>query len=207
MDRVMKIDNIVFDFGGVLLDWNPRYLFEDLFDDEKEMEYFLSNVCTLDWNAHQDAGRSLAEGTKLLQAQFPEYKLMIQKYYDHWEIMLKDQIPENTKLLKPLKDLEYRLFGLTNWSGETFPIALKRYAFFEAFEGIVVSGNEKMIKPNKEIFHLLINRHDINPEHSIFIDDNSDNIQAAREIGFHTIHYEGNVNLEHELRKLGIMDN
>ncbi|MCB0374920.1 MAG: HAD family phosphatase, partial [Sinomicrobium sp.] len=99
----MNIKNIVFDFGGVLVDWNPRYLYEQLFDDKEEMEYFLTHICSDAWNGQQDAGRSLTEGTRLLREQFPEHSAMIQRFYDNWEVMVKGDIPENTKLLPQLK--------------------------------------------------------------------------------------------------------
>jgi 2-haloacid dehalogenase len=201
----MKIKNIVFDFGGVLVDWNPRYLFKDIFNDDEKMEYFLENICTDSWNVQQDAGRTLAEGTKLLQAEFPEHTEMIQQFYDGWEVMLKDEISENSKLLSQFDRDKFRLFGLTNWSGETFPIALERFPFFSEFEGIVVSGDEKMIKPNKEIYLLLLDRYNLKAEDSIFIDDNYNNIVAANELGFETIHVTENINLESHLKELGLL--
>ncbi len=201
----MKIENIVFDFGGVLLDWNPRYLYEALFEDQQEMEYFLSNVCSDSWNVQQDAGRSLVVATKELQKEFPEYKSMIQRFYDDWEVMLKGDIPENTMLINQLKKQNYNLYGLTNWSGETFPIALNKYSFRAEFEGIVVSGDEKMIKPDKEIYLLLLNRYGLNAEESIFIDDNIKNINTAKELGFKTIHLNDDVNLEQRFMGIGIL--
>ena len=201
----MKIKNIVFDFGGVLVDWNPRYLYKGLFDDDEQMEDFLTNVCTENWNLQQDAGRSLVEATTILQKQFPEQEAMIQRFYDDWEVMLNDQIPENTVLLNQLKKKSYRLFGLTNWSGETFPIALERFKFFNEFEGIVVSGDEKMIKPDKEIYLLLLNRYKLKAEESVFIDDNTGNINAANKLGFHTIHFNDGVNLKNELIRMEIL--
>lgn len=201
----MSIKNIVFDFGGVLVDWNPRYLYKDLFSDPQEMEEFLATVCTDSWNVQQDAGRSLVEGTKLLQDQFPDHTEMIQQFYDGWEVMLKDEIPENTQLLHRFDKQKYRLFGLTNWSGETFPIALKRFGFFKEFEGIVVSGDEKMIKPDKDIFLLLLERYALNAADSIFIDDNLNNINAAIGLGFHTIHYTPKFSLEDRFKELGIL--
>ena len=200
----MTIKNIVFDFGGVLVDWNPRYLYKTLFDDPQEMEYFLTHICSDAWNVQQDAGRTLAEGTRVLQEQFPEHKAMIQRFYDDWEVMLKSDIPQNTALLPELKK-NYRLFGLTNWSGETFPIALKRFSFFEEFEGIVVSGDEKMAKPDKEIFFLLLSRYQLHAEDCLFIDDNSNNISTAKEMGFHTIHFTDDVNLEQQLKQMQLL--
>ena len=200
----MEIKNIIFDFGGVLVDWNPRYLYKNLFEDKLQMEYFLANICNEDWNLRQDAGRSLAEGTAELQKQFPEYESMIQYYYDKWEVMLKEEISQNVSLLYRLNK-KYRLFGLTNWSGETFPVAFNRFSFFKEFEGIVVSGDEKMIKPDKEIFHLLLARYQLNAKDSIFIDDNIKNINTAKEIGFHTIHFNNGMDLENQFNQMNII--
>lgn len=198
----MTIKNIVFDFGGVLVDWNPRYLYEQLFDNKHDMEYFLTHICTEAWNIEQDAGRTLADGTRLLQEQFPEHHDMIQRFYDDWEVMVKGDIPQNTSLLRRLNEKGYRLFGLTNWSGETFPIALKRFPFFQEFEGIVVSGDEKMIKPDERIYRLLLDRYQLRAEECVFIDDNINNISAANVIGFHTIHFANGLNLEQRLLEM-----
>ena len=200
----MDLKNIIFDFGGVLVDWNPRYLYENVFEDKIEMEYFLTNICSEAWNIQQDKDRSLAEGTAILIEQFPEYSEMIRLFYDQWEVMLKSSIVENVNLIPQLKE-NYKLYGLTNWSAETFPIALKRFSFFEEFDGIVVSGTEKLIKPDKAIFHVLLSRYQLSAAESVFIDDNIHNINAALEIGFHTIHINGSMNLEEELIKLNIL--
>ena len=200
----MEIKNIIFDFGGVLVDWNPRYLYKDLFKNEEEMEYFLENICSPGWNEQQDAGRSLAEATNKLLEQFPEHKTMIRYYYDKWEVMLKGSIPENVKVLYQLKG-KYRLFGLSNWSGETFPTAFKRFPFFQEFEGIVISGDEKMKKPEKKIYHLLLDRYQIRAENSVFIDDSLKNINVAKGIGFGTIHIDNGTVLEHELQKMNLL--
>lgn len=200
----MKIENIIFDFGGVLVDWNPRHLYKSHFKDENEMEYFLKNICTEEWNLEQDRGRTLKEGTLLLQNQFPEFHAMIQLFYDEWETMLKSEIPETVSLLYKLKK-KYKLYGLTNWSAETISIAYDRFPFFKEFDGIVVSGHEKMIKPNKEIYHLLLNRYNLKAENTIFIDDNLKNIRAAEEIGLHGIHFESPDQLKTELSSLNVI--
>jgi 2-haloacid dehalogenase len=198
----MKIDNIIFDFGGVLVDWNPRYLYKDYFSNEHEMEHFLKNICTEEWNAEQDRGRSLAEGTLLLQNEFPEFHSRIQLFYDRWETMLKGDIPETVALLHKLKK-KYKIYGLTNWSAETISIAYNRYSFFKAFDGIVVSGEEKMIKPDKQIYQLLIDRYSLNAGNTIFIDDNIKNIKTAEEVGLYGIHFENPHQLEKILLSIG----
>ena len=200
----MDIKNIIFDFGGVLVDWNPRYVYTDIFEEVSEMEYFLANICTNEWNTQQDAGRSLAEGTAILQRQFPEYETLIGYYYGRWEAMLKGAIAENVALLTPLSE-KYRLFGLTNWSAETFPVALDRFSFFRKFEGIVVSGEEKMIKPDKALFHVILRRYQLKAEESVFIDDTRKNIDAAHAMGFHTVHLHDGVSLEAELKRMNVL--
>ena len=168
------------------------------------MEYFLANVCNDEWNAQQDAGRSLAEATAILQKQFPEYELMIHHYYNQWEAMIGGEISENVSLIQQVKK-KYRLFGLTNWSGETFPAAFKRFPVFKEFEGILVSGDVKLIKPDKRIFHLLLDRYQLDANSSLFIDDNLKNIEAANEIGFHTIHLHNGISLENRFRQMRII--
>jgi 2-haloacid dehalogenase len=201
----MAIKNIVFDFGGVLIDWNPRYFYKDVFRDKSEMEFFLSNICSSEWIQKQDAGYPFSEATKELQNQFPKYKNEIEMYHTNWKIMLRGEIIENTKLLKPLKT-KYRLFGLTNWSAEEFFIVFERYLFFKNFEGIVVSGQEKMVKPNRDIYELLLNRYELQAVESLFIDDNLNNVKTAKELGFFTIHVNGNQSLEEHLIKSGLLN-
>ncbi len=184
----MKIKNIIFDFGGVLLDWNPQYLYQHHFDNEPDMNHFLENICTQSWNEEQDRGRTLAEGTQLLQTQFPEFHDKIQLYYDHWETMLKSDIAGTVEILYELKP-KFKLYGLTNFSAETIGKAFKRYPFFQEFEGIVVSGTEKMIKPDKRFYQILFERYAINPSETLFIDDNLNNITAGQELGLHCIHF------------------
>jgi len=195
------INTIIFDFGGVLIDWNPRYMYRDEFDESSEMEHFLSEICTDDWNLQQDKGRSLAEGTRMLQEKFPEHAVKIRLYYDQWEKMIKGDIPQNVNLLRKLKQ-KYKLYGLTNWSAETFPIVFNRYPFFKLFDGIVISGEEKLIKPDKKIFERMLGRYHMDAKNALFIDDNVKNIQAAHDIGFATIHVMEKTDLKSELYAL-----
>jgi 2-haloacid dehalogenase len=199
-----NINTIIFDFGGVLIDWNPRHMYRDEFEESSEMEHFLNKVCTEDWNLQQDKGRSLAEGTRILQDRFPGHVSKIQLYYDQWEKMIKGHIPQNVKVLRKLKD-RYKLYGLTNWSAETFPIVFKRFSFFKLFDGIVISGEEKLIKPDRKIFELILERYHLKAKCSLFIDDNMNNIQAAKEIGFATIHVLEKTDLISELYALDLI--
>lgn len=199
------IKNIVFDFGGVLIDWNPVYLYKKVFEDKEEMDYFLENVCDYKWNVQQDAGRALAVATAEKQAEFPNYKDEIAMYYGRWVEMLGGTIDENTRLIKPLKK-NYKVYGLTNWSAETIPFAMERYDFFNDLDGMVVSGAEKLIKPDPKIYKVLIDRFSLIPSESLFIDDNEANIVAAQELGFQTIHLTSEVNLEEVLKEMGVLD-
>lgn len=199
------VKNIIFDFGGVLMDWNQRYFYKDYFKDDEKMDFFLKNIATDAWNAEQDRGRSLQEGTEILVAKHPEWEKEIRAFYDNWTKMLKGDIPKNVEVLRKLEHTDYELFGLTNWSAETFPYALENYDFFQIFDGkIVVSGTEKLIKPDPEIWNVLLNRYNIKAEESVFIDDNAKNIEAAKKIGFITIHITPETDLEAELKKLGV---
>jgi haloacid dehalogenase superfamily, subfamily IA, variant 3 with third motif having DD or ED len=199
-----QLKNIIFDFGGVLIDWNPVYLYREIFETEEEMNYFLEHICRYDWNLHQDAGRPLAEATRLKQEEYPEYADAIAMYYGRWEEMLGGTIEENTRLIKPLKE-KYNVYGLTNWSAETIPLAMKRYDFFADLDGIVVSGAEKTVKPDPELYRILLNRYGIQAGESLFIDDNYNNIETAQQMGFHTIHITDGVNLEKTLKERGIL--
>lgn len=182
-----NIRNVIFDFGGVLVDWNPRHLFKDYFKTEEEMEYFLKNICTDEWNSRQDAGRSLAEGTALLQKQFPEFAEPIGMYYGQWDKMIGGEISGNVELLKKLKSQGYKLYGLTNWSCETLPRVRNRYDFFKLFDGIVVSGEEHIVKPDPRIYQILLDRYKLVPEECVFLDDSARNVEAARKLGISAI--------------------
>jgi len=199
-----ELKNIIFDFGGVLIDWNPVYLYQKVFETEEEIKYFLENICRYDWNLLQDQGRPLAEGTRLLQEKFPEYAEEIALYYGRWEEMLGGTYDENTKLIRPLKE-KYKVYGLTNWSAETLPVAMKLYDFFQDMEGIVVSGEEKIVKPDKRLYEILLERYALRAEESLFIDDNAANIETARELGFHVVHLTGDLNLEQYLHEKAIL--
>ena len=199
-----KIKNIIFDFGGVLIDWNPLYLYNKEFEDKSEMNHFLDNICNFDWNVQQDAGRPLSEATELLQAKHPEHSELIGHYYSRWEEMLGGDIKENVRVLKMLKP-KFPIYGLTNWSAETITIAYEKYDFFELMDGIVVSGDEKLIKPDPKLYQVLLDRYNLKAEESLFIDDNLKNIETAQKMGFHTIHLTKDTDLEKEVKDMGLL--
>ena len=197
-----KIKNIIFDLGGVLIDWNPDYVFKD---DEK-LAWFYREICTMDWNDNQDAGYPLKKATEERIALFPQYEDWIRMYYGRWEEMLGESIQGTVDLLKQCVDSPaLKVVALTNWSAETFPIALKKFHFLQWFEGIVVSGEEMTRKPFPDIYQTTLKRFDLKPEQSLFIDDNKRNIEAAKALGIHCIHFSSPQQLEKELKKLNVL--
>jgi len=199
------ITAVVFDLGGVLIDWDPRYLYRELIEDEAEMEHFLATVTTPEWNRAQDAGRPWAEAVEELAQHHPERRELIEAYWLRWHETLGDAIQPTVAVLDELRGTGLRLFALTNWSGETFPVARPRFPFLEWFEGIVVSGDERLIKPDPDIFHLLIERYGVDPETTVFIDDAADNVAAAHALGFRAIRFVDAPTLRADLRRLGVL--
>jgi 2-haloacid dehalogenase len=198
----MTYNTVIFDLGAVLVDWNPRYVYRQIFRSEEALEHFLSKVCTNQWNELQDAGRSFADATDVLIKEFPHYKSEISAYYGRWEEMLRGQIDETVTLLKELKASNmFRIFALTNWSAESFPVALEKYSFLSLFDGIVVSGVEKMKKPEPEIFKLLMERYSVSASEAVFIDDNHHNVNAAESMGIKSIHFRDSQQCKEELKR------
>lgn len=202
----MNVDTIIFDLGGVLIDWNPAYVFDKLIQDEEKRKQFFAEICTSAWNEEQDAGRSLKEATQLLIDQHPEWQEYIEAYYGRWEEMLGGPIQETVEIFRQLKEKDkYKFYALTNWSAELFPIALNKYDFLHWFDGRLVSGEEKIRKPFPEIYQLIVDRFDINKEKAVFIDDNKRNAEAAEAFGIPTIRYENPAQLREELKKRKIL--
>lgn len=202
----MKVTTIIFDLGGVLIDWNPGYVFDNLIIDEEKRKHFFENICTPEWNEEQDAGRSLADATQLLVDRHPEWREYIEAYYGRWEEMLGGPIHDTVEIFKELKESgKYKLYALTNWSAETFPRALALYDFLHWFDGRLVSGEEKTRKPFPEIYQLILDRFGIKKEEAIFIDDNLRNAEAAEKFGLPTIRFTNAAQLRGELQQRGIL--
>ncbi|HSO78397.1 MAG TPA: HAD family phosphatase [Bacteroidales bacterium] len=199
-----RIKAVVFDIGGVLIDWNPRHLYRKIFTNEAEMEKFLTEICTYDWNQVQDGGKLFSEATAELTAKYPEHTAHIAIYYDRWKEMLGGEIKDTVGLFNELKSSGMPLYALTNWSHEAFPWAYEMYDFMKQFDGIVVSGFEKVMKPDPEIYRRLTERYGINPAESVYIDDNRPNVDAAAKLGFHAIHFTSAGQLRSELKILGL---
>jgi 2-haloacid dehalogenase len=202
---MQAINTIIFDLGGVLIDWNPRYVYRAIFDNEEKMEWFLQHICTPDWNEIQDEGYPIAKATEELVAKHPEWEKEIRAYYDRWAEMLRGPIQETVAIFKKLKENpDLKLYALTNWSAELFPIALQRYDFLHWFDGRVVSGEEKIRKPFPEIYQLLLNRYDVKPSQAVLIDDSLRNIEAAKKLGITSIRFHNPEQLKEELADVGI---
>ncbi|MBL7757123.1 MAG: HAD family phosphatase [Chitinophagaceae bacterium] len=197
------INTIIFDLGGVLIDWNPRYVFDDnYFESEEKRTYFFSHICTNDWNEEQDAGRSIVTATQELVEKFPEWETAIRDYYGRWTDMLKSSIPDTVEIFRSLRQSDrYKIYALTNWQAGLFDIALVRYDFLHWFDGRVVSGEEKTRKPFPEFYHRLLNRYEVDPAKAVFIDDNLRNVKAAQELGIDSIHFQSPAQLQQELQE------
>jgi 2-haloacid dehalogenase len=204
-NRSGVIDTVIFDIGNVLINWDPRHLYRKLFgEDVESMERFLTDVCPPHWNERQDAGRTWEEGIQEAVARYPEQETLIRAYRERWEEMLGGPISESVAVLEELRKGGIRLFALTNWSHETFPMALQRYDFLSWFQGILVSGQERLIKPDPAIFRLLISRFGIDSARAVFIDDNIRNVEGARDVGLHALHFTDSQRMRLDLRALGL---
>ncbi|SRR5450830_273353 len=200
---------VVFDFGGVLFDWSPHYLYQQLIPDAAERAHFLTNICSSEWNLRQDEGRTLQDGTALLVAQHPQHAPLIHAFYDRWSEMLRGPLDEGVALLRNLHAQDVPLFGLTNWSHETFPYALANYDFLQIFRDIVVSGTEQCVKPDEVIYQIALTRYgkqlpNLQPNELVFIDDLEKNVEAARRLGWHAIHHVDCGDTVRQLQALGL---
>lgn len=202
-----SVDTVVFDLGGVLIDWDPRRLYRTIFTGpqaEAQMERFLADVCTPEWNAEQDRGRTLAEATATLVAKHPDQAELIEAYYGRWDEMLGQPIEGTVRVAQALKRGGLRLVALSNWSAETFPRARRRMAFLDEFDGVLISGAVGLIKPDPEIFELVATRHSIDPARAVFVDDSPKNVAAAAEAGFDAIEFQSPDQLRRELAVRGL---
>jgi 2-haloacid dehalogenase len=199
------IDTVVFDIGGVLIDWNPRHLYRKLLAEEAEMERFLTEVCTPSWNERQDAGRPFAEAVASLIVEQPEHVELIRAYHERWEEMLGGAIEGTVAVLAELRESNVPLYALTNWSGETFPVARRRFPFLEWFDGVVVSGEVGLIKPDPRVFRLLLDRFELGAARCVYIDDSPRNIDVATELGFRALQFRTPEGLRDDLLALGLL--
>jgi 2-haloacid dehalogenase len=196
---------VVFDLGGVLIDWDPRHLYRKLLADEAAVEEFLATVCTLEWNAEQDRGRPFAEGVAELVERHPAHADAITAYHERWPEMLGGAIDGTLELLAELRAGGVPVYALSNWSAETFGIARERYEFLDWFDGVVVSGEERMIKPDPALFRLFLDRFGLDPEATVFVDDSEANVAAARQLGLDAVSFTDPTQLRHDLIARGLL--
>jgi 2-haloacid dehalogenase len=196
----------VFDLGGVLIDWNPRYLYRKLFNgNEQAMEDFLENVCSPAWNREQDAGRSFAEGCALLKATHPKAAHYIDAWFERYDEMLAGPIQGTLDIFDELHSRGVALYALSNWSVETFPFAQRRFEFLKWFQGIMLSGEVGLVKPDPRFFQLFFKTFGIDPASAIFIDDLKPNVEGAVALGMHGVLFTGSVELRKELLDFGLL--
>lgn len=201
----MNPNIVVFDIGGVLIDWNPAYLYRKLLPDDAAVSAFLADICTGAWNEQFDAGRPFAEGIADLVVRHPEQADLIEAYWLRWHEMLGGEIAGTATLLGRLKAGGVPVHAISNWSAETFPRAKEIFPFLGAFDVLVVSGTEKLVKPHAPIFNRFLERAGVRAEQCLFIDDNAANIATATALGFHTEHFRSVEALEERLTSLGLL--
>jgi len=196
---------VVFDLGGVLIDWDPRHLYRKLFADEAAMEHFLATVCTREWHRHHDAGRSFAEGARILKDEHPDKAELIDAFGTRQGEMMAGPVAGSVEVLRELRDRGTPLYALSNWPAEGFPQARERFDFLQWFRGIVISGEVGAIKPQPRIYEVLLERFAIDPLRAVYIDDVEANAAAARPFGIHPIHFTNSAALRAELVTLGLL--
>ncbi len=196
---------VVFDLGGVLIDWNPRHLYRKLFQDEAEMEDFLANICTAEWNLQQDAGRSFAEACATLRLKYADKAGMIDAWFTRFDEMMAGPIAGTVDILAELRERELPLYALSNWSAETFPFAQRRFDFLKWFRAIFLSAEVRLVKPDPRIFELFCETFAVRPEQIVYIDDLNHNVRAARATGMHAIRFTDPARLREELVQLGLL--
>ncbi len=196
------LNTVILDFGSVLVDWNPHYLYDPYFDDKAKTDWFIAHICSPEWNAQMDAGKPFAEGVAEKIAEHPEWEKEIRMYWEEWNKMMGGQIEGMQKLLEDLRRSGYRLYGLSNWSAETFRQVRPNYPIFDLLDGIVLSGVEKVIKPAPEIYRILLDRYHIAHNEAVFLDDNPANIEGAKALGIHGIEFHSATQASQEIAAL-----
>ena len=200
------IKAIIFDYGNVLIEWDPRRVYRRYFpNDHQAMESFLAEINFMEWNAQQDKGRSFKEGIAVLSNAFPHHAPLIKAYHDHWKDSIGGSITGTVEILKRLKQAGYLIYGLSNWSKETFPYAHDKYDFFEFFDDMIISGFVGLVKPDPAIYHLILTKIKKPARECLFIDDSAVNINQAKQLGFKTIHFKSPGQLGDELEQMGLL--
>lgn len=190
-DAAPSVRAVVFDLGGVLVDWDPRHLYRKLFPgDEAGMEHFLATVCSDEWNAELDGGRPFAEAIAALQQSHPEHAERIAAYWDRWDEMCPGPVEGAPDLLHEVKAAGLPVYVLSNSSAETWPRVQHRFDFFSAFDGIVISGQLGIRKPDPAIYLHLLETYALEPASTLFVDDSAQNVEAARAVGLQALRFD-----------------
>jgi 2-haloacid dehalogenase len=203
---LVAVKTVVFDLGGVLIDWDPRHLYRKLLADEAEVEEFLATVCTPEWNLEQDRGRPFAEAVAELSERHPAHAANIAAFHERWAEMLGGDVPGSVELLAELRATGVPLYALTNWSAETFALARERFEFLDWFDGLLVSGEEGIVKPDPAIFRLLLDRFGLDAGATLFVDDSEANVAAADALGFDAVRFRDPDRLRRDLAERGLLD-
>jgi len=196
------IKNIIFDFGAVLVDWNPHYLYDKYFGSREKADWFLQNICTYSWNCQMDGDKPWEVGVRELIDEFPEYEKEIRLYHDRWIDMMGEEIPGMCQIMRELRDKGLRLYGLTNWSAETFALIEGKYEFFNYLDGKVVSGREGVKKPDRRIFEILLDRFALKADECLFIDDSPANLEAAEKVKIKGVRFYDALQLREDLEEI-----
>lgn len=201
-----SVSTVVFDIGNVLIQWDPENLYSKLIPSAPERDWFLTNVCTMDWNIRQDLGRPWADAVAELSERYPDHAHLIAAYSDRWHEMVPGPVPGTKDLLIRLHDQGVPLYAITNFSSDKFIETQSRFDFLNGnFRDVVISGQERLIKPDPRIFEVLFERNALDPADCLFIDDSLDNIEAARDLGMTGHHFHDAAALETDLVRLGIL--
>lgn len=198
------IDTVIFDLGNVLIPFNPRWLFRKMLPNDVAIDQFFAETGFDAWNAEMDAGRPFADGIAAHSARYPHHRPLFEAFFERWHETVGEPISESVEVFRTLKHEGIRTYALTNFSAETFPLALARFPFLHDFDGTIVSGHEGLVKPDAAIYELLMTRYAVAPERAVFIDDKQENVEAARALGMAGIHFTDAALLRQQLREMGL---
>lgn len=198
------VTTVVFDVGNVLIEWDPEHLYRRLIPDPAERRRFLTEICSMEWNLEQDRGRDWAGAISELIARYPDHGDLIEAYSDRWHDMVPGEISGSVAILSELKAAEVPLYAITNFSTEKFAEAQGRFPFLAtSFSDIVISAEERLLKPDRRIYDALLNRNRLEAGSCVFIDDSEKNIEGARSAGLKALHFTHADALRQDLKQLG----
>lgn len=201
----MQPKAVLFDIGNVFVEWDPRRLYSQLIDDPGELDYFLREVVTLEWHTEHDRGRSFKRGAELLSRRFPEYEDLINAFDTRWSDTIGPVMQDTVDIMTSLLEQGVNVYGLTNFSVEKWPEFCRSFDFTDHFEGVVVSGQEKLVKPDPRIFQIAISRFKLDPELTVYVDDRLENVMAAEQLDMIGHHFTNPATLKQFLREKSVL--